>query len=71
MAEAVRLVAGVARLDAEAAADAAPEQEVADERLAADEDLVRQDVPLAVPVRVGNDEEVDGSSLSRWVGSIE
>ena len=40
-------VAGAARLDAEPPADAAAEQEVADERLAADEDLVRQDVRRA------------------------
>ena len=47
MPEAVRLVAGARRLDPEAAADAAPEQEIAHERLAADEDLVRQHVPRA------------------------
>ena len=44
VAEAVGHVAGAARLDPEAPADAPAEQEVADERLAADEDLVGQDV---------------------------
>src|SRR5436305_37332 len=44
MAEAVGQVGDAARLDAEAATDAPSEQEVADERLAADEDLVGQDV---------------------------
>ena len=47
VAEAVGEVAGAARLDPEAPADAAAEQEVADERLAADEDLVGQDVRRA------------------------
>src|SRR5256714_5409313 len=44
VAETVGEVAGAAGLDAEAAADAAAEQEIADERLPADEDLVGQDV---------------------------
>ena len=47
VAEAVGEVAGAARLDPEASADAAAEQEVADERLAPDEDLVGQDVRRA------------------------
>src|SRR5438874_2494302 len=45
--EAVGEVAGVARLDPEPAADPASEQEVADERLAADEDLVGEGVRRA------------------------
>src|SRR5205814_6780377 len=44
VAEAVREVARAARLDAEAAADPATEQEVAHERLSSHEDLVGQDV---------------------------
>ncbi len=44
MAEAVGEVAGAARLDPEAAADAPAEEEIADERLAAHEDLVGKDV---------------------------
>ena len=47
MAEAVGEIARAARLDAETAADPPAEQEVADERLAADQDLVGQDVGRA------------------------
>src|SRR5262249_16943164 len=47
VAEVVGEVAGAARFDPEAPADATPEQEVADERFAADEDLVREDVRRA------------------------
>jgi hypothetical protein len=45
--EAVGQIAGAARLDSEAAADAAPQEKVAHERLGADEDLVGQDVGRA------------------------
>src|SRR5437899_6390610 len=44
MSEAVGEVAGAARLDAETAAHPPSQQEIANERLAADEDLVRQHV---------------------------
>ena len=47
MAEAVGEIAGATRLEPEAPADAAAEQEVTDERLASDEDLVGQDVRRA------------------------
>ena len=65
MAEAVRLVAGSRRLDAEAAADAPTEEEVADERLAPDEDLVREDVPGARLEPAGGEEALEPLAVLR------
>src|SRR5581483_1987852 len=65
MPEAVRLVAGARRLDAETAADAAAEKEVADERLAADEDLVREDVPRARLEPSGGEERAQAPRILR------
>ena len=65
VAEAVGEVAGAARLDPEAPADAAAEQEVADERLASHEDLVRQDVRRAGLEPAGVEQRLQPSRVLR------
>src|SRR5690348_3285730 len=65
MPEAVGEVAGAARLKPETPADTSSEEEIADERLAADEDLVRQHVGRADLETPGREQLVQTSRVLR------